>query len=294
MNEVSKTLRPKDTSFEYGVDYQITQANKYRNRNDNHWKIRIELARHLVEKYVLPKYQRESNKDIVVVDVGCSIGTFAIEFAKLGYNSYGIDFDSSAIDIAKQLATEENVTPEFVCGDVSDWSKCFPPIDTAICFDIFEHLHDDELGSFLSSIRKSFSDKGTLIFHTFPTQYDHIFYGRYDITYPLIPFKNISQSRFNKIVKAYSCLFDVFFLIITGKTYKEKIKYSGHCNPTTSERLTDILNRAGYEVVIMESSNLYKELSNFYNLRSSVQKRFDKQPITFRNLYGIAIPKPKI
>ena len=58
----------------------------------------------------------------------------------------------------------------------------------------------------------------------------------------------------------------------------------GHCNPTSSERLTDILNKAGYEVVFMESANLY-------NFKESVLKRFSKQPITFRNLYGVAVPK---
>lgn len=277
--------QPKKAVFEYGTDYQLKQTEKYRNRKHNHWKFRIDLAHNLVEQHVLVKQQGKSKKDIVVVDVGCSIGTFAIEFAKLGYNSYGVDFDSSAIDIAKQLSAEENVTPEFVCGDISDWCNSFPPIDIAICFDILEHLHDDELGSFLCSIRKQFSENGSLVFHTFPTQYNYIFFQRRYVSYPLIPFSKISQPRFNKIVKLYSKLLDMSFLLKHGKTHKEAIKCSRHCNPTTNERLTDILNRAGYEIVFMESANLY-------NFKESVQKRFSKQPITFRNLYGVAVPKP--
>lgn len=276
----------KDTLLNYGKDYQKAMAEKYRNRNSNHWKLRIELARDLVEKYVLPKYQGKPKQDIVLVDVGCSIGTFAIEFSKLGYRSYGIDFDSSALDIAKQLSDEENVTPEFICGDIAKWDKNFPPIDIAICFDIFEHLHDDELGSLLASIRNQFSDKGALVFHTFPTQYDYIFYYRRYLSYPLLLFKNLSKSGFAKIVKAYSCILDLLLLLKTGKTYQEMIKYDSHCNPTTSERLTEILKRAGYEVVFMESSN-------HYNLEPFMQKRLGKQPITFRNLYGVAIPRPK-
>lgn len=277
----------KDALLNYGRNYQKDMAGKYRNRNSNHWKLRIELARNLVEKYVLPKYQGRPKKDIVLVDVGCSIGTFAIEFSKLGYRSYGIDFDSSALDIAKQLSDEENVAPEFICGDVLKWGKNFPPIDIAVCFDIFEHLHDDELGSLLSSIRSQFSDKGALVFHTFPTQYDYIFYYKRYLSYPILLFKNLSESRFDKIVKAYSCILDLLLLFKKGKTYKEMIKYDSHCNPTTSERLAEILKRSGYEVVFMESSNLY-------NGESFVQKRLCKQPIAFRNLYGVAIPKPKI
>jgi len=284
INEDSKIPKPKATSFGYGIDHQLNQADKYRNRNTNHWKIRIELAHNLVVKYVLPLHQTKSKKDIVVVDVGCSIGTFAIEFARLGYDSDGIDFDSSAIEVAKVLSTEENVTPKFVCGDVSEWTEDFPPIDIAICFDIFEHLHDDELGSFLSSIRRQFSKNGAIVFHTYPTQYDYVFYGLRPLRYPLLPFRNISQSTFTNIVKAYSCLMDVLFLVKSGKTHKESIKYIGHCNPTTSERLTEILNRSGYKVIFME-------LSNLYNFEPVIHKQFYKQPITLRNLYGVAIPK---
>lgn len=279
-----KTSRSKVSSFDYGTDYQMDMANKYRNRNNNHWRSRIDLAHNLIEHYALPNHQGSPKRDIVVVDVGCSIGTFAIEYAKLGYKSYGIDFDLSAIDIAKQLALEENVLPEFVCGDVSEWSTKFPLIDIAICFDIFEHLHDDELGSFLSSIRKQFSDKGKLVFHTFPTQYAYIFYGRRCVTYPLVPFKNISQGTFTKIVKAYSSFLDILLLIKTGKTYREKIKNSAHCNPMDCERLTEILTRAGYEIVFMESSNIY-------DIAPKVRKLFCKQSISFSNLYGVASPK---
>lgn len=279
--------KTKDALLNYGKDYQQDMAEKFRNRNSNHWKLRIELARNLVEKYVLSKYPGRPKKDIVVVDVGCSIGTFAIEFSKQGYRSYGIDFDSAALDIAKQLSDEENVTPGFICGDVSKLDKNFPPIDIAICFDIFEHLHDDELGSLLSSIRSQFSDKGALVFHTYPTQYDYIFYYKRYLSYPVLLFKNLSKSGFNKIVKAYSCLIDVLLLLKTGKTYKEMIRCDSHCNPTTSERLVEILKRSGYEVVFMESSNLYDN-------QSFIQKCLCKQPIAFRNLYGVAIPKPKI
>lgn len=287
MNEETKTPKSKVTSCMYGIDYQMDMLNKYRNRNKNHWKYRIELAQNLIEQYVLPKHDGKPKEEMVVVDIGCSIGTFAIECAKSGYRSYGIDFDTSAIDIAKQLAVEENVTPEFVCGDVADWSTKFPRIDIAICFDIFEHLRDDELGSFLSSIRKQLSDKGTLIFHTFPTEYAYIFYGRRYVSYPLLIFKNSSQPMFNKLVKAYSCLLDILLLSKTGKTYREKIHNSAHCNPISGERLAEILNRAGYEVVFMEASNLY-------NIEPTVYRQFQKQPISFSNLYGVAIPKRKM
>jgi len=245
----------KSTSYEYGNEYQINQANKYRNRNNNHWKLRIELAEGLVDKFVLPRFGC-AQKDLNVVDVGCSIGTFAIEFAKKGYFSYGIDFDRSALEIAHQLAIEENVSPEFICGDVSDWNNTGHSIDVAICFDIFEHLHDDELGALLASIKKQLSEKGALVFHTYPTQYDYIFFTRY--RYMLIPFSRLLSSKiFDVIVKVYSLVIDIGLQLKKGATYREHIKSRSHCNPTTIDRLTDILKRAGYEIEFIESSNIY-------------------------------------
>ncbi len=277
--------KPKNTSYEYGHDCQMRLLAKYKNRADNHWKTRIELANRLVEQYALPRLDTRPKEDLVIVDVGCSIGTFAIEFAKQGYKSYGIDFDESAIEIATQLATEEGVAPEFVCGDVSNWGTEFPPIDIAVCFDIFEHLHDDELGAFLSSIRKQLSAEGVLVFHTYPTEYDHIFHWRSYRSCPLLPLAWVPQSLFGRAVRAYSSLFDAVLALATGKTYRDRIKCKPHCNPTTAERLTDILKRMGYEVLFMESANLYGD-------ESPAARWFRRQPITFRNLYGVARVKP--
>jgi 2-polyprenyl-3-methyl-5-hydroxy-6-metoxy-1,4-benzoquinol methylase len=276
--------KPKSTSYEYGHDYQTRLLAKYKHRNENHWRVRIELANSLVEDYALPRLKTRSRQEIVVVDVGCSIGTFAIEFAKRGYRSYGIDFDASAIGLATQLAADEGVAPEFVCGDISDWGGEFPLIDIAVCFDIFEHLHDDELGAFLSSIRRQLSADGAVVFHTFPTAYDHLFHWRAYRSWPLVPLAGAPPSIFGRAVCAYSSFFDASLALITGQTYRERIMYRPHCNPTTLDRLTDILNRMDYDVLSIEAANLYGE-------DSFAARWFRHQPVTFRNLYGVAVPK---
>jgi len=248
----------KPTSYQYGKEYQLRRANKYRNRHNSHWKFRVDLAHSLVNKYALPRLVRKKIEDIVIVDV-------------------------EALEIAEQLCAEENVFAEFVQADISDWKQNFPPIDIAICFDIFEHLQDDELGSFLRATRKQLSKEGGLVFHTFPTQYDYIFFSGPYLRLPLVPFRNLSIPRFNRVVKAYASLVDIVYLFKNGSTYKEAIKISRHCNPTTSERLKDILERSGYDIVYMQSSQLYP-------FKKSVQEQFSKQPITHRNLYGVAVP----
>jgi SAM-dependent methyltransferase len=244
--------------------------------------VRIELANRLVTEFMLPRFKGKTPKEITVVDVGCSIGTFAIEFARSGYRSYGIDFDPAALKIARELAQEEKVETDFVCGDISDWGKSFPPIDIAVCFDIFEHLHDDELGACLNAVRRNLSPAGGLVFHTFPTQWDEVFFTKSYISFPLIPFKILPPRVFNSIVKIYASLVDIVLLTTKGVTFREYIKLFSHCNPTTQERLVDIFQRAGFEIVYIETAQLYQ-------LEPRIQKLFARQPISYRNIFGVAV-----
>ena len=164
----------KDTSWTYGEESQRRQVAKYRDRANNHWRHRFALADKLVNDYALPRLQERATGAISLVDVGCSIGTFAIEGAKRGFKSYGVDFDPAAIRIAEELSRSEGVSPTFICGDVATCD--LPPIDIAICFDIFEHLHDDELGALLGGLRRRLSTEGCIVFHTFPTELDYLFH----------------------------------------------------------------------------------------------------------------------
>src|SRR5438046_1211256 len=106
-NPVIAATSIKPTSAAYGRAYQEHQAAKYRDRANNHWKTRIALAEDLLERFVMPRLAGRAPASIVSVDVGCSIGTFAIEMARRGFRSIGIDLDARALEIAQVLATEE-------------------------------------------------------------------------------------------------------------------------------------------------------------------------------------------
>jgi 2-polyprenyl-3-methyl-5-hydroxy-6-metoxy-1,4-benzoquinol methylase len=269
----------------YDLDFQLQQAEKYRNRRSNHWQYRIQLAHRLVEQYSLPKLRRKSAREITVVDIGCSIGTFAIEFGRLGYRAFGVDSEPASLEVARQLCQEENVSAEFHCRDISDWSVSLPPIDVAVCFDIFEHLHDHQLGSFLSSVRRTLTAEGSLVFHTFPTEFDYLFFEKPGLRWPLLPFRSLRPERFERLVRAYAAILDAALLATSGASHRDRIKTRGHCNPTTKERLREILEHAGYHILLLESSQLYP-------VGERIQKQFEGQPITHRNLYGVAVPAP--
>jgi hypothetical protein len=60
----------------------------------------------------------------------------------------------------------------------------------------------------------------------------------------------------------------------------------GHCNPLTREWLEDILARAGYKTIFMESGFLGEA-----QLDPRDREYFHKQPVTHRSLYGVAVPR---
>lgn len=273
---------PKATSYEYGEAYQLEQAEKHRHRRENHWKSRIALAHDLIDKYVVPSLGPRLPGEVKTLDVGCSVGTMAIEMAHRGFSSYGVDFDEAALRMARSLAAEEQVQVKFYQCDVAELrSLVHESFDIIVCFDIFEHLHDDELGALLQSVRSILSERGALVFFTYPLQFDYLFYSRDALHWPLVPFKWLPPSAFDRVVRAYAALLDACLILSTGRSYRDRISKLSHCNPTTKARLEAILQRAGFTATTIETADIYP-------FKPHVSRRFRKQPAAHRTLYGVA------
>jgi SAM-dependent methyltransferase len=283
----------KETSYEYGDDYQRQMLSYYRRLKtdppDSVGRETFRLVIDLIEQ--AHSRQGRSRQDTVVVDVGCSVGTFAIECAKLGFRSFGVDFDSSAIKFAKQLNFDEGASAEFYQMDVADWTGKFPPIDIAVCADIFEHLHDDELGSLLVALRKSLGSDGMLVFHTAPQEFDYLFWRKSGdvgfITVPWIlrPFKWLSDEGFTRLTRITALALDIWLIVRTGKTYKEHIKKADHPNPLTTTRLRDLLSRAGFEIVGVATRTSDSQMDPKH------RTFLGTHTVTHRSLYGLARPR---
>jgi 2-polyprenyl-3-methyl-5-hydroxy-6-metoxy-1,4-benzoquinol methylase len=68
-----------------------------------------------------------------VLDIGCGGGRHVMSFAKEGFNSYGIDFSKTAIDLAKLDAKENNLELNLKTGDI---------LKTKYKKDFFAVIHD--------------------------------------------------------------------------------------------------------------------------------------------------------
>lgn len=291
---MSTTLerRPKETSYAYGNAHQ-QQMLKYHysaktisEENDGY--LRLELVRKLVEN--ASERLGKTRPETVVVDLGCSVGTVAIECDRMGFSTHGVDFDPEAIEIAERLNLEEGTHVRFHTMDVSDWTESFPRIDIAVAADIFEHLHDDELGALLVSLRKNLSEGGLLAFHTAPQEYDYIFWrkkgeiGRIELPWFLLPFKALSDFSFTRLVRILALGYDMLSVLRRGVTFKERLKRTPHPNPLTKIRLTDILERSGYQIVSMESGTFDVQMAKRH------RAFFRSHSVTHRSLYGLARP----
>ncbi len=194
---------------------------------------------------------------------------------------FGVDFDPAAIEIATELSQEEHASARFVCQDVSDFSRTHgKKIDVAVCFDIFEHLHDDELGALFQSLKTNLSARGHLIFHTYPSQYGYLVQNS-ALRLPLIPFAVVNPGAFGRIGRAYAAALDGLWTLVRGMSHREHIKRHSHCNPLTVERVEDILRRSGFEIVSVQSASLY-------GLSPMVGRMFSKQPFAHQNIFGVA------
>lgn len=292
---MNESAIPKETSFEYGRTYQETMLVYYRKSKvaseDNTEYLRVRLAHELVNRFVVNRLGPKLPQDITVVDIGCSVGLLAIEFARKGFQTFGIDFDPVAIEMARTLNSKEGTDAKFIQMDVSDWNLNHP-VDIALCFDIFEHLHDDELGVLLYGIRRALSHGGFLAFHTLPLQYDYLFWNdkRKVIEFPpkLRPFRNLSPKRFSRLVEMYAKALDIKAIFKGRRPRTELIKKQSHCNPLSPERCEDILRRAQFDVIFMETGFLGES-----QLDPIDKKYFHKQSITHRSLRGVAVPKKK-
>ena len=160
----------------YTPDYVQVQLEKFNNRYRNHWQNHIALAKKLVASYAPETPAR-------MLDLGCSIGTFALEFALIGYETIGLDFDQNALDQGRKLAHELDCYPQWICEDATSF-ELEKPVDFILCFDLFEHLTDEMIQQMLQCVKQNLIKGGMVIFHTFPTEYDYLFYNNWSLNVP--------------------------------------------------------------------------------------------------------------
>lgn len=102
-----------------------------------------------------------------VVDIGCGMGTFAIECARRGAVALGVDPAPAALPAARRVAKAEGVRgASFVRADGVRLPLADGSMDLALAADVTEHLDEATLASLLAEAARVLRPGGRLVLYT--------------------------------------------------------------------------------------------------------------------------------
>lgn len=137
------------------------------------------------------------------LDAGCGKGEFLVFLAKKGYQVYGVDYSSVAVEMAKQTLARFKIQGEIVKADVRELP--FPDnfFDLVVSLDVLEHLDGYKASlDFLKEVHRVLKPKGKLFLHTAPNRlyvdYFQRYYQRY-VNWILIKLFNFFQAQSKQI-----------------------------------------------------------------------------------------------
>lgn len=151
-----RKLTADDVAHHYDAGYYADLARRYQRRN--------RFARQRIRNVfsLLPPLSGRR-----VLDLGCGMGTFTIECARLGALAVGVDPAPAALAAAKQVARAERVSNvRFLQADAAQLPMRDDAVDVVLAADLTEHLDDATLANVLGQARRVLKRDGTLILYT--------------------------------------------------------------------------------------------------------------------------------
>jgi len=108
-----------------------------------------------------------------VIDIGCGRGEIVIHCARLGAKTWGMDYASEALNLAREIMNNENnLRYKKIMAIQKSKSTHLPftneSVDLVFMLDVVEHLNPDELKTTLDEVWRILRPKGRLVIHTMP------------------------------------------------------------------------------------------------------------------------------
>jgi 2-polyprenyl-3-methyl-5-hydroxy-6-metoxy-1,4-benzoquinol methylase len=97
-----------------------------------------------------------------IIDIGCGDGLFSRELSLANPDTIvvGVDYSKRAIALASAMNPDIS-NLQFQAIDITLENK-LPPFDTAVLMEVFEHIPIEAADIFMSSVRSSLREGGTL------------------------------------------------------------------------------------------------------------------------------------
>lgn len=133
------------------------------------------------------------------LDAGCGKGELLLFMKKKGYEVFGIDYSSQAVQIAKKLMKKFHVHAVIKRKDVRDTSFPNSKFDYVISTDVVEHLDDnDAVVDFFNESYRILKKGGVLHIHTAPNALHVEYFEKYYFRYVNYLFLTVVNYVFHK------------------------------------------------------------------------------------------------
>jgi len=118
-------------------------------------------------KSAIVKWSQKDKIDRRALDLGCGTGTTAFTMAQMGYDVTGIDISETAIEMARDLATAQNLKIRFAVGDIlklDELKQRFDLIYDSHCLHCI--VFDEDRQKVYNGVKNSLSENGLFILDT--------------------------------------------------------------------------------------------------------------------------------
>lgn len=227
-----------------------------------------------------------------ILDVGCSVGGHAIQFAREGHQTWGMDLLPDMIrrgrEFAETLGLAQRV--HLLEGDIRVLDAHFEPafFDAAVACDIFEHLTDADLAKVLHSLKQIVRPGGKIVIQTSPGRYYYWFEPhRKRLLALLAPLAWLPDRFFSAYVR---CLDRCLMQGIRGEPPSFYAHEPGHINCMDPIHLHAVLARAGLEHIRTFGTHAHPGFKDEGCRRAAWTRRlFGRKSIASRNVFGVAV-----
>ena len=101
-----------------------------------------------------------------VLDLGCGVGIFSLELAKMDVQVVGLDYSEESINICRKLSDGLNIPVEFTLADATSTGLPSSTFDVVYCADLVEHLYPEVFGRLIGETKRILKVGGKLIIWT--------------------------------------------------------------------------------------------------------------------------------
>jgi len=233
----------------------------------------------------------DHSQPLCVLDVGCAIGCHAIELARKGHRTWGIDILGPMVERGRELAASLGLAErvQLVEGDIRRLPEIFSEnqFDAVVACDIFEHLDDAGLAQLLRGIRHVVRPGGTVVIQTSPGRFYYWFEPkRRKLLALLVPFAWLPDRLFS----AYVRMLEAGPLRALRHEHVRFYRHEyGHINCMDPQHLRRLMIDAGLVRVRTFAEHTHPGFKDEGCMRAAWTRRlFGRKSAAGRNVYGVA------